>query len=270
MKIGIVGVGNIGSIIARRLIESKIANPGDVVLSNRSKEKLASFQKSGYTIANSNEELCELSNVVFFCVKPQDSLEMFSQLKKNNSLKEKIVISAITAVSISKIKEKTSCGKVVRIMPNVSAMIGKGVVGTVLSDDISSEDKDLVKKIISCLGYVVEVREKDLAAVTALSGSGPAFVFVIIEALIDAGLRMGLSYEKARVMILETLKGSAELLEIMGNHPGEFRHFVTSPAGTTIEGIYTMEREGIRGALMKTIHEAFLRTLRLEKQITHN
>ncbi|MFN3284077.1 MAG: pyrroline-5-carboxylate reductase family protein, partial [Pseudothermotoga sp.] len=106
-----------------------------------------------------------------------------------------------------------------------------------------------------------------LAAVTALSGSAPAFVFVIIEALIDAGIRMGLSYETSRLMVLETIIGSAELLLKLGNHPGEFRHVVTSPAGTTIEGIYRMEREGIRGALMKTIHETFLKAIELQKEI---
>ena len=266
MKIGIIGVGNIGSIIARRLVESKVVDPEDVILSNRSREKLVPFQKTGYTIADSNEELCELSDVVFLCVKPQDSPEMFSQIKRS-SLKEKIIVSTMTAVSIKKIRKETNSTKVVRIMPNVPAMIGKGVIGMATSDGISPEDRELVKKIVSSLGFVVEIREKDLAAVTALSGSGPAFVFVIVEALIDAGLRMGLSYEKARVMILETLKGSAELLKIMGNHPGEFRHLVTSPAGTTIEGIYTMEREGIRGALMKTIHETFLRALKLEEEL---
>jgi len=266
VKVGIIGVGNIGSVIARRLVEGKVVDPEDVILSNRSKEKLVPFQKSGYTIADTNEELCELSDVIFFCVKPQDSLEMFSQIKKV-SLKEKIVISTMTAVSIRKIREETGSEKVVRIMPNVPAMIGKGVIGMASSDNIPSDDRELIKKVVSTLGFVVEVREKDLAAVTALSGSGPAFVFVMMEALIDAGLRMGLSYEKARVMILETLKGSAELLKIMGNHPGEFRHVVTSPAGTTIEGIYTMEREGIRGALMKTIHETFLRALKLEEEL---
>jgi len=266
MKVGIIGVGNIGSIIARRLVEGKIVDPEDVILSNRSKEKLVPFQKSGYTIADTNEELCELSDVIFFCVKPQDSLEMLSQIKEV-SFGEKIVISTMTAVSIRRIKEEIGSDRIVRIMPNVPAMIGKGVIGMATSDGISVDDKELVKRIISSLGFVVEVREKDLAAVTALSGSGPAFVFVIVEALIDAGLRMGLSYEKARVMILETLKGSAELLKIMGNHPGEFRHLVTSPAGTTIEGIYTMEREGIRGALMKTIHETFLRALKLEEEL---
>ena len=135
VKVGIIGVGNIGSVIARRLVEGKVVDPEDVILSNRSKEKLVPFQKSGYTIADTNEELCELSDVIFFCVKPQDSLEMFSQIKKV-SLKEKIVISTMTAVSIRKIREETGGEKVVRIMPNVPAMIGKGVIGMASSDGI--------------------------------------------------------------------------------------------------------------------------------------
>ncbi len=115
------------------------------------------------------------------------------------------------------------------------------------------------------LGKVVEVPEKHMAAVTSLSGSGPAFVFVLIESLIDAGLRLGLSYDLSRELVIETLKGSAELLQVMGNHPGEFRHIVTSPAGTTIEGIYSLEREGIRGILMKAIYDTYKRAKQFER-----
>ncbi|RAM60027.1 pyrroline-5-carboxylate reductase, partial [Mesotoga sp. SC_3PWM13N19] len=105
------------------------------------------------------------------------------------------------------------------------------------------------------------------AAVTALSGSGPAFVFVIVESLIDVGLKMGLSYDVARELILGTLGGSVELLKVKGNHPGEFRHLVTSPGGTTIEGIYSLEREGLRGTIMKALFDTYLRAREINSEL---
>ncbi|MCL4407965.1 MAG: pyrroline-5-carboxylate reductase, partial [Thermotogae bacterium] len=113
-------------------------------------------------------------------------------------------------------------------------------------------------------GVLVEIEEKHFAAVTALSGSGPAFIFVIIEALVDAGMKLGLSYDTSMELVIETIKGSAELLQKEGKHPGEFRHLVTSPGGTTIEGIYSLEREGLRGILMKMIFDTYKKALELQ------
>ncbi|HEY8543337.1 MAG TPA: pyrroline-5-carboxylate reductase, partial [Pseudothermotoga sp.] len=179
-----------------------------------------------------------------------------------------LIVSTMTAVTIERIILRTNCEKVVRIMPNVPAMIGRGVVGVSRSSHVGEDDWKRCCKLLSALGTIIEVDEKHLAAVTALSGSAPAFIFVIIEALIDAGIRVGLSYETSRLMVLETLRGSSELLLRLGDHPGEFRHVVTSPAGTTIEGIYRMEREGIRGALMKTIQETYLKAIQLQKELS--
>jgi pyrroline-5-carboxylate reductase len=116
-------------------------------------------------------------------------------------------------------------------------------------------------------GSIIEVKERLISSVTALSGSGPAFVFVIVEALIDAGIKLGLSYEVAMEMILQTLRGSVELLENEKKHPGELRHIVTSPAGTTIEGIYSLEQSGLRGILMKTIFDTYQRADELAEKI---
>ncbi len=261
--IGIIGVGNIGSIIAKRLVESGYFKPQEVVLSNRSFSKIKSFAENGYRVTT-NRETIEMCEIIFFCVKPQDSDQLFSNI---GQIGDKVLISTMTAVSIEKIIKQTQCKKVIRIMPNIPSMIGKGVVGAARSKQLDDDTWNKCCKILSCLGKIVEVDEDHIAAVTALSGSAPAFIFVIIEALIDAGIRMGLSYETSRLMVLETIIGSAELLLKLKNHPGEFRHVVTSPGGTTIEGIYRMEREGIRGALMKTIQETYLKALQLQKDL---
>ena len=259
--VGIVGIGNIGSIIARRLVDGGIFESKEIILSNRSFDKLRPFLSKGYQVGD-NREIADKCDLVFLCVKPQDSQKMFSEI---GQLNDKLIISTMTAVTIDKITEKVRSTKVVRIMPNIPAMIGKGVVGVSHSQNIEGQLWNQCRRILSCLGKIIEVEEEHLAAVTALGGSAPAFIFIIIEALIDAEIRMGLSYETSRAMVLETITGSAELLLRLGNHPGEFRHVVTSPAGTTIEGIYRMEREGIRGALMKTIQETYFRALQIQK-----
>lgn len=263
MRIGIIGVGNIGSIILERLLLSGKYDPDDIVIHNRTPSKAEKYKSRGVRIASSNAELCENSDLIFLCVKPQDSDEMFSQIESVD-FDDKIIVSTMVGVKIEEIRKRLGTKKVVRIMPNVPAMIGKGITPMAFSDGFTEEEMERVMEIVKVMGKVVRIREKHLPAVTALSGSGPAFVFVVIEALIDAGLKLGLSYEVSRELVLETLKGSAELLQVKGNHPGEFRHMVTSPAGTTIEGIYSLEREGIRGVLMKALFDTYQRAKEYE------
>jgi len=262
--IGAIGIGNIGSIIIDRLLESGKFAPEEIIIFDRSAEKTLRFKPHGVIIASSGAEVCERSSFVFLAVKPQDAGDLFSQISKVD-FSEKVIISTMTGIPMERISRNLGANKIVRIMPNVPCAVGRGVIGVTFSEAVSKEEFEMVENILSPLGKIVKVREKDFAAVTALSGSGPAFVFVVVEALIDSGLRMGLSYDVSRELILETLKGSAELLQIRGNHPGEFRHLVTSPGGTTIEGIYSLEREGLRGALMKALFDTYEKAKEFEE-----
>ncbi|MCL5031946.1 MAG: pyrroline-5-carboxylate reductase [Thermotogae bacterium] len=252
MKIGIIGVGNIGTIIAEALIDDH-----DLVLVNRRTEKLKKFQNKAQ-IFSKIEEMPDVG-MLFFCVKPQDAISALKRIK----IKSGIIISTVTGLKISTIKSYLD-GDVVRIMPNIPISIGKGVVGITYSEEFIDDKKQIVKSLLSNFGVLVEIEEKHFAAVTALSGSGPAFIFVIIEALVDAGMKLGLSYDTSMELVIETIKGSAELLQKEGKHPGEFRHLVTSPGGTTIEGIYSLEREGLRGILMKMIFDTYKKALELQ------
>ncbi len=265
MKVGIIGVGNIGKIILNRLFKTRRIKKSDIVVNSRTKSKIEHLAKRGVNIAKDNKEVVEKADVIFLCVKPQDSGEMFKQIE-GATVDGKIFISTMVGVKIKDIAEKTGGKYITRIMPNIPAMIGKGIIPTTFSKELleNEEKKQEVIWLLSSLGKVVVIPEKHMAAVTALSGSSPAFVFVLIEALIDAGIRLGLSYDLSRELVIETLKGSAELLQKKGNHPGEFRHIVTSPAGTTIEGIYSLEREGIRGTLMKAIYDTYQRAKHFE------
>ncbi len=266
MKIGIIGVGNIGKIILQRLKRARNMDIEEILIHSRTISKIVNLEGGKVKITSSNAELAEKADVVFLCVKPQDANVMFKQLE-GVDMEEKVVVSTMVGIKTEYIQKRLLTPLVARIMPNVPSMIGRGIIPVSFSEVLkdSPSTKEMVLKILSTLGKVVEIEEKHMAAVTALSGSGPAFVFVLIEALIDAGLRLGLSYDLSRELVIETLKGSAELLQRKGNHPGEFRHLVTSPAGTTIEGIYSMEREGIRGILMKAISDTFRRARYFEE-----
>lgn len=260
MKIGIIGVGNIGMIIADALS----VGDHDLVLVNRRTEKLRKFEGRAQ-ILSKIEEMPDV-DVLFFCVKPQDAPNALKRIKKS---KDMITISTVTGLDISTMKAHLN-GEVVRIMPNIPISIGKGVVGITYSEGFTDEKKQMVRSLLSGFGVLVDVDEKDFAAVTALSGSGPAFIFVIIEALVDAGMKLGLSYDTSMELVVETIKGSAELLQREGKHPGEFRHLVTSPGGTTIEGIYSLEREGLRGILMKMIFDTYKKAIELQGNSREN
>ncbi|OAA32518.1 pyrroline-5-carboxylate reductase [Kosmotoga arenicorallina S304] len=265
MDIGIIGIGNIGSILLERFLRLK--SELKLYIFNRTPQKMDPYRKIDNIICcNGSAEVSEKAEIIFFAVKPQDVSTLFEQVK-NVDFTSKVVVSTMAGISMKVLEEELGTKKVVRIMPNIPGMIGKGVTGISYSPNISKEERHSIISLLESIGNVVEVKERDFAAVTALSGSGPAFIFVIVEALIDIGLKMGLSYDKARELILDTVIGSVELLKEKGNHPGEFRHLVTSPSGTTIEGIYSLEREGLRGTIMKTILDTYIKAGKINEEI---
>jgi len=263
MKVGIIGVGNIGGIFCEQLKKDPAIT---LHLFDKHSVKLGSYEGKGCNCSKSAPEAVKESDIILLAVKPQDTVPLLKELQ-DCDFEQKIVISTITGISISRIAQEINASKIARIMPNVPSAIGKGVTGVCYAKAFSPEEKDAVNCILSKLGIVIEIEEKAFPAVTALSGSGPAFVFVVIESMIDIGLKMGLSYDVSRELVLGTLIGSAQLLQARGNHPGEFRHLVTSPAGTTIEGIYSLEREGLRGTIMKAINDTYERAKSISEEI---
>src|SRR6056297_1588379 len=264
MNIGIIGVGNIGGIFVDQLKKDKTIT---LYLFDKHRGKIESHEgEKSCVICDSTLELIRKSESIILSVKPQDSIPLLEGMK-TFKFGDKTIISTITGISMDRIQKEIIAKKVARIMPNVPSAIGKGVTGVCFSEGFDATSKDAVNCILSKLGNVIEIEEKAFPAVTALSGSGPAFVFVVIESMIDIGLKMGLSYDVSRELVLGTLIGSAQLLEARGNHPGEFRHLVTANAGTTIEGIYSLEREGLRGTIMKAINDTFERAKMISDEI---
>ncbi len=251
MKIGILGVGNIGDLFLQRLLEEDGDNC--YYIFDPEKEKTKKYHSDErVTVCKTEENVINNSEVIIPCVKPQYAENVLIKFKSSQN-KDALIISPITGFNIHKIKHVSGMNKIITIMPNLPAYVGDGLTLYCLSDDINKNDLEIMKKILSSLGKFTQIKERDFPAVTALCGSNPAFIFVIIESMIDAGIKMGFSYEKSKEMVLQTIIGSAKLIKKTGMHPGIAKNTVTSPAGTTIEGIYFMEKNGLRGTILEAL-----------------
>jgi pyrroline-5-carboxylate reductase len=195
-------------------------------------------------------------------VKPQ-TFESFIEEIRDASFEGKIFVSVLAGVPTASYEEELPGIKVVRIMPNLPVRIGKGVIGFSRGENVTDEEEEMVVELLHPFGTVEKVPEEKMDAVTALSGSGPGFAFAIIEALADAGVRIGLTFSQSLRMAAHMMAGSAEMIETTGQHPAELRNAVCSPGGTTIAGIAVIEEMGLRGILMEAVAAAYNRAKEL-------
>ncbi len=232
---------------------------------NKNKEEILRKLENS-VCEDSPRKVCQNSEAVFLAVKPQDSNSLFNMIK-DIDFSNKVIISTMAGVTKESIENGLLTRNIVRIMPNVPISIGKGVIGVDFPDHFSECKVDEICDLLGILGTVVRTEERNFPALTALSGSSPAFIFVIIETLIDAGLMMGLSYDISKKLVLGTLSGTTEMLiDDDDLHPAVMRNKVTSPGGTTIDGVYRLEREGLRGILLKTMLETYNKAVELSKK----
>lgn len=270
-KIGFIGAGNMGKAMIRGLLASKLLSPDSIYASDLREDVLISLKDEyGINICpQDNKFLVMESDIIFLSVKPQIIDHILFEIKEPLD-EQKLIITIAAGVTTKHIEGYLDgCIRVVRAMPNTPALVLEAA--TALSGGFYStkEDLDISRHIFSSLGKVVTVDEEQLDAVTGLSGSGPAYVFVIIEALSDAGVKMGLSRDVATTLAAQTVLGSAKLLLETGMHPGRLKDMVTSPGGTAIEGIHTLEEGGIRTNLINAVSAAATRSILLGKKLNH-
>jgi pyrroline-5-carboxylate reductase len=178
--------------------------------------------------------------------------------------KDKLVISIVAGVKLSALREVAGMGvRIVRVMPNTPALIHRGAAAYSTGPDVTAEDANVVEKIFSAVGKVFRVKEELLDVVTGLSGSGPAYIYIVIEALADAGVLMGLPRDLALQLAAQTVAGAAEMVLQSGLHPAQLKDMVTSPGGTTIAGIEALEASGIRAAFLSAVRAATERSIEL-------
>lgn len=224
--------------------------------------RLSTLKESyGVTVAHSIEELAKEASVLLLAVKPQVLGKVLAD-NKAHFTGEHLLISIAAGIALKAMESQAGEARVIRVMPNTPALIGRGA--SVLCTNTAQEaDKNLATEIFSSIGHAYWMEEKYFDAVTALSGSGPAYVYLFIEALIDAGVNQGLPRDVARKLALDTVIGSAMMVDATGKHPGELKDMVTSPGGTTIRGVETLEELGLRNAVIKAIASAAKRSKEL-------
>ena len=256
--VGFIGFGNMGRAIAEGLIRAGF--PKEKILasvrSEKSKEKL---QREGYKVL-APKEVFEKAEFLFLATKPKDLPATVKPFKEDPKKGEKVFISVAAGVSLQRLKDLLGeDAKIVRTMPNVNVAVGKGVWGVAFSENLTPPERERVKEILEKTGLVVELDENLMDAITALAGSGPAFIAEIVDAFAEAGVKLGFKYPEALKIAFYTFMGTLQLMEERNEHPVLLRDKVTSPAGTTIYGLSKLHSEGIKGKLIEVIEEAYRR-----------
>lgn len=252
-----------GEAIIKGLLAKGI-KPQNIAVYEKDSERLAWLVKEyGITAAKDSETLVKSSEVAILAVKPQNLTATVNGFSSKITM-DKILVSILAGVPIAKIEALLPSGsKVVRVMPNTPALIGQGTSVLTGGTNVSEDELQSVVNIFEAVGNVSILPEGLFNAVTGLSGSGPAFVYLMIEALADGGVMAGLPRDVAYKLAADTVKGSAMMVTETKKHPGQLKDMVTSPAGTTIYGILQMEKAGVRGALMETVMAAAKRAEQL-------
>ena len=260
-KIAFIGSGNMAEALISSLIDSSVFNPDAILCSDISKKRLE-YIHNNYNIHTSpdNFDVAQKADIIILSVKPQIILKVLDQISETVD-SSKLVISIAAGISLDIIqkamsKEGAKTFRLIRAMPNTPALVQTGATALTKGADASDNDLKAAFEIFSAVGKAVEIDEDLMDAVTGLSGSGPAYVFLIIEALADAGVKVGLPKDISMTLSVQTVLGAAKLASKSGDHLAKLREMVTSPGGTTIAGINSLEEGNLRAVLMNAVEAA--------------
>ena len=265
-KIGFIGAGQMGSALAKGLLEKGIFKKDEITASDPSPERKAIVEEEiGIRVYFENKECIERSDILVLAVKPQIMDSVLSGIRPFVEERH-LLVSIAAGISTAFIEERLDPGiRVVRVMPNTPCLVQEGAAAVSPGRFATNEDVQTVMGIFEAVGVAVSVPEQLIDVVTGLSGSGPAYCFTFIEAMIEGGVLEGLPRDVAQRLAVQTVLGSARLLKELGKHPAELTSMVTSPGGTTIRGLYALEKYGFRRSIMEAISKATERSRELGK-----
>jgi pyrroline-5-carboxylate reductase len=264
MKACFIGGGNMGEALVKSLIAKKICLPADITVSDISQPR-RDYLKHTYAVKTetSNLKAVKAADVIVLAIKPQDIVKAATELKGKLTDKQ-LVISIAAGVTLETLTESLGHSRVVRSMPNMPAQIGKGMTVWMHSENVNQSQKKLAQTLLGAMGEEIMVtNEKYIDMATAISGSGPAYIFLILETLTDAGVHIGLTRALAEKLAVETTIGSAMTVKELKKHPAELRNMVTSPGGTTAEGLLQLESGGLRSMILKAVIAAYEKSKKL-------
>ncbi|MDO8588683.1 MAG: pyrroline-5-carboxylate reductase [Armatimonadota bacterium] len=263
-KLAVIGFGAMGRALTVGLIEHGVFGAGDVVVTDvDAGKRAAAVDELGVREASSNTEAVTGAETIVIAVKPQDTGSALADIERAITPAQ-LIVSIAAGISIQTIESHLPVGTpVVRVMPNTPSLVGAGAAAFSLGTNGRPEHAEKVSRMLSAVGLALEVPEKLLDAVTGLSGSGPAYVYLMIETLADAGVSVGLPRATANALAAQTVLGAAKMVIETGQHPASLRDAVASPGGTTIAGLTALERSGFRAAIINAVQAATKRSQEL-------
>ena len=255
VKLGFLGSGKMATALVQGVVQSGAISRDVILVSDAVPGVAGKLAAAAGVVEATNSELIRAAEAVVLCVKPNDALDALRSIHLEAA--NKLIISIVAGLPIARLQEAAGAGaRIIRVMPNTPALVGKGAAAYALGGTATDADAALTEKILGGVGEVVRVKEELLDVVTGLSGSGPAYVYLVIEALSDAGVLMGLPRDLSLKLAAQTVAGSAEMVLKTGRHPAALRDEVTSPGGTTIAGIEALEAGGVRSAFLSAVRAA--------------
>jgi pyrroline-5-carboxylate reductase len=264
MRLAVLGAGKMGGILIEAFVKQGLVSPKNIfaTVQHTGRERKNASQL-GVSLGNDNREAVKKSNVVLLCVKPQTVGHVIDEIKKELTEK-KLLISIAASVPTDYIERRlTAKVPVIRAMPNTPSMVGEGITAIAKGKLATEKDVETAQKLFGAVGRTVVTDEKNMDAVTGLSASGPAFIYIILESLAEGGVKAGLSRELATLLAAQTALGAAKVALETGHHPALLKDTVTTPAGCTIDGILELEEGGLRVTLIKAVMKAAQRAKEL-------
>ncbi len=267
-RLAFVGAGVMAEAMIAGLLDKQLVSPEQIVASHPRGDRRESLVKRlGISVAESNREAVAESDLVFLTVKPQALSGVMKQVYGRLEPRQ-VVISVVAGAGVEALSRGLGHGAIVRVMPNTPAQVGQGMMVWTATADVDEEQRSKIKTVLGALGEEIFVEEeKYVDMATALSGTGPTYVFLMMEALIDAGVHMGFPRRIAEQIVLQTVSGSVEFARASKKHMAELRNMVTSPGGTSAEAIYQMEKGGLRTVYSRAVYAAYQRTKTLQDEM---
>ena len=265
-RIAVIGAGTIGSAIAKSLLSKGFEK---ITATRRQADRLNDLRDLGATVTSDNRRAAAEADVIVLCVKPSDALEVLEDIKEEAA--DKLVISVAAALPLQLLKSRAPRSRFIRAMPNMAVLVQESFTAYCVDNEVTAEDRERAEEIFEAMGRHREVAEKYMDAITGLSGSAPAYLAIVVEALMYAGLKVGLPRDLALASSAQSLVGLGKLIQETGKHPAEIKDLVVTPAGVTIEAIYQVESGGIRTAIMNGVEAATKKSQKIvEKVIRDN
>jgi pyrroline-5-carboxylate reductase len=264
--IAFLGAGNMGGALIQGLRDKDILPPKSIWAADVRQERLKYLEDTHrINVTSDNQQAVGEADIIVLAVKPQQLDSLLAEIQPLVG-ESKLVISIAAGITLAHLQSRLGGkARIIRVMPNMPALVGAGMAALCSGKQARPEDLKLGEEVFGCVGETVVVKEDLMDAVTGLSGSGPAYVMVVIEALADAGVKLGLPRDTALQLAAQTVLGAAQLLKQKGLHPAQLRDMVASPGGTTIAGLCVLEQGGLRAALIEAVEAAARRSKELGK-----